>query len=80
MPIAPRGTGVNHTSWDDSLRSLLAHLESPDPNGIRVPMPTTVWLLRRLNAVCARNMLRTDYHVAEEGSTGRKSKKGKSSG
>lgn len=66
MPVAPRGSGVNHTSWDDSLRDLLAHLTADDPNGVRVPMPTTVWLLRRLNAVCARNMLRADYHVAEE--------------
>jgi hypothetical protein len=58
---------VNYSEIDDKLRQLLDILTEQLPSGkLYVPMPTTVWLLRRLNAVCARNMIATDYQVNEQ--------------
>jgi len=57
---------VNYARLDSELRAFLKVLSKPTPEGnLYVPMPTTVHLLRRLNAVCAHNMLATDFQVGE---------------
>ncbi len=58
---------MNYDRLDSELRAFLDVLSTPTEQGnLYVPMPTTVHLLRRLNAVCARNMLATDFQVGEE--------------
>lgn len=59
---------MNYEKYDNALRELIALLESKpeEPHAVYVPMPTTVFLLRRLNALCARNMLRSNWHVVHE--------------
>lgn len=52
---------------DEKLTALINRLEKPAPNGnLYVPMPSTVFLLRRLNAICAKNMRATHWFVADE--------------
>lgn len=58
---------MNYSEIDDKLRQLLDILgENLPGNKVYVPMPTTVWLLRRLNAMCAKNMIGTNYQVDEQ--------------
>ena len=52
---------------DEALETLINTLKTPTPEGhLYVPMPETVFLLRRLNALCARNMRATHWFVADE--------------
>lgn len=58
---------MNYDRLDRELRDFLKVLSTPTPEGhLYVPMPTTVHLLRRLNAVCAQNMVATDFQVGEQ--------------
>ena len=58
---------MNYARLDQELEKFLKVLSTPTPEGnLYVPMPTTVWLLRRLNAVCAKNMVATDFQVGEQ--------------
>lgn len=58
---------MNYARLDKELEKFLDVLLTPTEKGdLYVPMPTTVWLLRRLNAVCARNMVATDFQVGEQ--------------
>lgn len=58
---------MNYNKLDTELREFIKVLSTPTKEGnLYVPMPTTVHLLRRLNAMCARNMVATDFQVGEE--------------
>jgi len=58
---------MNFDKLDRELERFLKVLGTPTPEGhLYVPMPTTVWLLRRLNAMCAKNMVATDFQVGEQ--------------
>lgn len=58
---------MNYEPLDRELKKFIKVLSTPTPEGhLYVPMPTTVWLLRRLNAICAQNMIETDFQVGEE--------------
>lgn len=56
---------------DAGLKHLIEILLTPRDTGeVYVPMPSTVRLLRRANALCARNMLRCDFQVEHPGEAG----------
>ena len=58
---------VNYARLDQELAAFIKVLSTPTKEGnLYVPMPTTVHLLRRLNALCAKNMTATDFQVGEE--------------
>lgn len=56
---------------DAGLKHLIEILSTPRDTGeVYVPMPSTVRLLRRANALCARNMLRSNFDVEHPGEAG----------
>lgn len=57
---------------DAGLKHLIEILSTPreKPGEVYVPLPSTVRLLRRANALCARNMLRSKFEVEHPGEGG----------
>lgn len=53
---------MNYATIDQALNHIIAYLEEDlGPEKVRVPMPSTIRLLGRLNAACARNMIATNF-------------------